>query len=194
MSLGRRVRGPYRWAVVAYDRLYRSLHGLDRPEAEVGPALRVEVRTCRRMRSLPGPTILRRGDRIGILHVNNERIAALHADGLAPLAVGLEFRRQFVASLRALARLVAGGDLGDVRAFAATTIAHAGLTRLGFTPEPRGVVWPRLVAVYQRSLLASLRPRPAPLLRGAGHHYARRLWLTRETLLARYGPGRGEAA
>ena len=182
-----------RWAVVAYDRVYRLLHGLDKPEAEIGSAIRLEIRSSRRTRTLPDGSVVKRGERIGILHLSNERLAALHDDGLAPLAVGLAFRRQFLTSLRELARLVEDGTLGDVRAVAATTIFHEGLARVGFESEPGGTLWPRLVGIYQRRLLAALRPRAVPRLRRAGYHYARRLWLSRERLLARYGPRPGDA-
>src|SRR2546422_887245 len=50
---GRRVHPWYRWAVLLYDRAYRAVHGLDRPPAQVGPALCVEVRRSRRARRLP---------------------------------------------------------------------------------------------------------------------------------------------
>src|SRR5213593_3045214 len=55
-SPGRRVHPWYRWAVVLYDRAYRVVHGLDRPPAQVGPALCVEVRRGRRARRLPDGT------------------------------------------------------------------------------------------------------------------------------------------
>lgn len=181
----------YRRLVVLYDRLYRLLRGLDDPAAEVGPALRVEVRRARRTRRLADGTQIRRGERIGILHVNNERIVALHGDGLGPMAIGLQVRRQVFASLRELAARAAAGPFADVRAFAATTIFHESLRRLGFQPEPRAPAWSRLHAAYQRALLASLHPAGALRLRRAPHGHARRVWLSREVLLARYAPDAG---
>jgi hypothetical protein len=150
----------------------------------------VEVRRNRRLRVLADGTRLSPGDRIGILHLNNERIATIHVNGRSPLAVGLEFRRQFVASLRVLAVLAApGGPFQDVEAYAATTIFHHGMTRVGFVPEPRAPAWPRAVAAYQRALLASTHPAGALRLSGALYRDARRLWLPRRVLLQRYGPG-----
>lgn len=181
-------RPAYRWAVFTYDRLYRLLHGLDRPAAQVGAALRIEVRVNRRARALPGGVAIGPGDRVGLLHLNNDQVARLHLDGLSPLAVGLQFRRHLVVSLRALAGLAAGGGpLGPVRAFAAVTIFHQGLARLGFVAEPRGLRCPGLVAAYQRALLASLHPAGQLRLTRALYPDARRLWLPREVLLARYG-------
>ena len=182
-------RSWYRWAVLGYDRLYRFVRGLDTAASEVGSAARIAVRRSHRTLQLPGGTTIRSGDRIGVLHLDNAFMAALHAEGLAPIAVGLEFRRQLVSSLHELARLAGpGGRLTDVTAFSATTIFfHQGLTRLGFAPEDRAPAWPRLVAAYQRALLASLHPAGPVRLRRSSYRRARRLWISRENLLARYG-------
>lgn len=191
-------RAVYRWAVVVYDRFYRLAHGLDRSPTEVGGALRIEVRRSLRARRLTDGTVVGRGDRIGILHLNNDRIRALHGNGLSPAAVGLECRRQVLESLHTLAVLATpSGRLADVRAFVATTIFWRGLARLGFEVEPDGLVWPRLVAAYQRALLASLRPAGPLRLRRLAYQRAHRLWISREALLTRYGTppsGAGEGA
>jgi hypothetical protein len=187
VSSGRHVHPWYRWAVILYDRAYRAVHGLDRPPAQVGPALCVEVRRSRRARQLPDGTRVAFGDRIGIIHVNNARIAAVHVNGQPPLTIGLEFRRWFVTSLRELARLAAdGGPLAEVRAFCAITIFHRGLSRLGFRPERDGIVWPGLTSAYQHALMASLHPAGPLRVWRATHARARRLWMTREELLSRY--------
>jgi len=173
---GRRVHPWYRWAVLLYDRAYRAVHGLDRPPAQVGPALCVEVRRSRRARRLPDGTRVALGDRIGVIHVNNARIAGVHVNGQPPLAIGLEFRRWFVASLHELAQLAAdGGPLADVRAFSAITIFHRGLSRLGFRAERNGIVWPGLTAAYQHALMASLHPAGPLRVWRATHARARRL-------------------
>jgi hypothetical protein len=180
---------PCRWLIALYDRVYRVLHSLDSLASEVGPAARIEVRRCHRTLHLADGTTIRRGDRIGVLHLNNDRVAALHADGRPPIAVGLEFRRQLLASLYALARLAGpGGWLSQVEAFEATTIFfHQWLRGLGFEAEHDGLAWPGLVAAYQRALLACLRP-AGPAQRGrATYRHAQRLWISREMLLARYG-------
>jgi hypothetical protein len=182
-----RVRYQYRWAVLLYDRAYRLVHGLDRPPAQVGPALSVEVRRSRRALTLPDGTPIASGERVGVLHLNNARIAAVHVNGRSPVAIGLEFRRWLLDSLRELAQLAAaGGPLADVRAFSAITTFHRGLARLGFRPERDTIVWPGLTAAYQRTLMASLRPVGPLRFRPATHVRARRLWLTREELLSRY--------
>lgn len=185
------ARPPYRWAVIAYDWLYRLHHGLGSPASAVGPVLRLELRTLRRPHRLPDGTPLAPGDRIGVLHLNNEHVSTLHLNGSSPLAVGLEFRRRLITSLRALAALAADdGPLADVRAFEATTIFHRGLSRLGFMVDADGLRWPGLVATYQRALLASIHPAGALRFQGAEYRRARRLWLTRQALLSRYAAPR----
>lgn len=186
--LDRGRSGPrYRRAVLFYDRAYRFLWGLDRPAARVGPALCVKRECTRRNVTLPDGTRIRRGDAIGVLHLANARIADVHLNGLPARLVGLELRRRLLASLAELARLAeATGPLARVRAFTAITIFHRGLARFGFQIEDGGLVFPALVGAYQRALLACLHP--AGLLRDRGENCreARRLWLTREALLARY--------
>ena len=186
----------FRWAVVGYDRVYRFVRRLDTPASEVGAAIRIEIRRSRRRVQFGGGTVVRPGDCIGVIHLNNERVAAA-CDGLTPLAVGLQVRRQFVASLQVLARLAAdGGPLDAVQAFSATTFRfHRGLGQLGFDLDARSLRWPGLVAAYQRALLESLRPGSGLRLRHSTYHRAQRVWISRGELLRRYGsqPGAGGA-
>lgn len=184
-----KLRPRYGWAVTVCDRIYRFLHSLETPASAVGSAASVEVRGSYRIVQLPQGMTIRRGDRVGVLHLNNDFVVTLHHHGLSPIAVGLEFRRQLVTSLHDLARLAGpGGRLSDVKAFSATTIFfHQGFKRLGFEAEDAAPAWPRLVAAYQRALLASLHPAGPARLRGSTYRRALRLWISRETLLTRYG-------
>ena len=176
------------WAIAAYDRAYRFLHGLDGPESEVGPVLRIEVRRSLQRLTLDDGTLVRRGDRIGVLHLNNARVAALRSDGLGPIAVGLTFRRHLLASLAALAEMtMPDGRFASVGTFSAATIFHAGLTRLGFERTRDRLLWAGLVAAYQRALLSSLRRGRPVRLNGPPYQQARRVWISRERLIALYG-------
>jgi len=163
-----------RWPIAAYDRLFRWLNGLDRPGCQVGPVLRLKVRASRRDVRLMDGTVVHRGDPIGVIHLNNERVVSLHANRLRGQTTGLEFRRQFLASLRELATLSDLGPLAGVRAFTATTILHHALGRLGFEPARGSSRGSALIGAYQRALLASVR------------RHARQLWLSREALLVRF--------
>jgi len=70
-----------------------------------------------------------------------------------------------------------------------STLSADALTALGFAPERDGLVWPGLVAAYQRALLATLHPGGGVRRGRPPWGRARRLWITREALLARYGYG-----
>jgi hypothetical protein len=182
------LRTWYGSVILAYDRVYRLLHGLDIPASEIGPVFCVDVRRSRRTRRLADGTVIRPQDLVGFLHLNNARVITLHADGLPPISVGLEFRRQLMASLEALAALVEpGGRLAQVRAFAATTIFHQGLRRFGFETEARRLRWSWLVAAYQRALLGALRAGRRARLRGATYQRAEQVWISRAELLRRHG-------
>jgi hypothetical protein len=179
-----------------YDRLYRFCRGLDGPASEVNPALRIEIRRARRPRRLCDGSVIKSGDRIGVLHLNNDCVTAFHSsDGLSAMAVGLEFKRLILTSLTHLAALaVPGGPLGDVSAFVATTIFHRGLARLGFEIDRDGAIGPVIAGAYQRALLAWLHPSALTHLRKAKYTRAERLWISGTRLRAVYGPERSGAS
>jgi hypothetical protein len=191
--------------VTAYDWSYRRLHGLDRPEAQAGPVLRIERRRLWRALRLGDGTQLDRGSPIGVVHLDNARVLALHRDGLAPDSIGFEFRRLLLRSLHAMARQAAeDGPRAALQAYSATTLFHPGLARLGFAQarDDRSL-WRGLVSGYERWLLRCLHPAGGGARRRAREE-ARRLWISRERLLALYGralaaeharqlrPGQGE--
>jgi hypothetical protein len=176
----------YRWPLALYDRAYRWAHGLDRYAARIGPIIRLEQQRQRARAILPDGTVVNRGAPIGVIHLDNAVVAALHTDGRSPQATGLEFRRLFVRSLRQLAILASpGGRLAHLQAFAATTI-FPGLRRLDFTPMP-GPIFPRVVGAYQRALLSSLHPMGHRATGVGRPHAAQRLMISQRTLIARYG-------
>jgi hypothetical protein len=178
--------------VALYDRLYRFCHGLDRAQSEVPPAMCVDRQRSRRALVLSDGLTIRRGDCIGVLHLKNDRVAALHLRALTPIALGLEFRRQLFASLEALAtECLRGGRFEELVAFTAVTILHRGLGRAGFEIEKDGVACAALVGAYQRALLASLHPDGRSRLLRLASARSERLWISRDKLLALYlTPGR----
>ncbi|HEV8457032.1 MAG TPA: hypothetical protein VGR44_01935 [Methylomirabilota bacterium] len=191
MKRGSDQRAWYRRPIELYDRLYRLWHGLDRPGSQVGPAIRLELRRRRRPLELADGTRLAPGDRIGVIHLNNEEVAALHTGASSIRTVGLRFRRLFIASLRELARRAEpGGPLADVQAFAATTIFHHGLGRLGFEPPPTENRTSVLGVFYQRALLACLHPAGSARLGAATYAQARRLWISRRRLIEGFARAR----
>jgi len=173
------------WPISAWDRIFRAIRGLDLPVARVRPLFRIEVRRRRRRTRLRDGTVLRRGERIGIIHLDNAAVVRLHRSERPDAATGLEFRRLVLASLRELARQAGpGGALGGVGAVAALTIHHRALERLGFEREA-SAAGSTVVAAYQRALVAWLFP--GARRTRAHRRHALRVWMPRERLLARYG-------
>ncbi len=186
----------YRRAVAVYERSYRLLHGLDWPAARIGPVLSVQRRRLWRALRLADGTLLRRGAQIGVLHLDNVRTVALHGDGLGSGAIGFEFRRLFLTSLRAIAaRAGDGGPLALLQAYSVTTLFHHRLPVLGFVPATGDrSICRALVSLYERALLSSLHPAGIARLRRGARGQARRLWISRQDLLARFGVTPGEQA
>ncbi len=179
----------YRSAIALYDRSYRRLYGLDQPTARIEPVLTVQrCRSWRALRLADG-TLLGRGTTFGILHLDNTRALALHGAGLDPVMIGFEFRRLFLTSLRELAaRATDGGPLGNFAAYSVTTLFHHRLPSLGFAPAPGDrPICGHLVSLYERALLSSLHPAGSARLRRGARGEARRLWISRQGLLTRFG-------
>jgi YkoP-like protein len=151
--------------------------------------LRVQQGRLWRPLRLADGTVLRRGARIGVLHLNNELALALHGNGRDPEVIGFEFRRLVLSSLRALAIQAAdGGPLARVQAYAVTTLFHHRLPLLGFAPAPGDPSLCRsLVSHYERALLSSLHPAGLARLRRGARGEARRLRIARQDVLARFG-------
>jgi hypothetical protein len=172
----------------AWDGFYRSWYGLNAPQARVGPVLLLEVRRSYRTVRLSDGDTVARGEHFGMLHLNNDALARLHRMNAGPVAIGLEFRRQLLESLHVLAALAEpGGPVAGVNAFAAITIMHRGLARLGFERDRRQLTWPGVTGAYQRALLASLHPLGGRRLLRLAHCGAERLWISRTKLRALYG-------
>lgn len=156
----------------------------------------MEWRRLRRPLRLADGTRLSRGVRVGVLHLDNVRAVALHGNGWAPSAIGFELRRLFLTSLRSVAAQAADGrPLAPLRAYSATTLFHYRLPMLGFAPATGDhPIWPHCVSLYERALLRSLHPGGAPGRRRVPRE-ARRVWISRQALLARFGASQlGSAA
>lgn len=181
------MRGDGHRAIALYDRVYRLWFRIDTPRARVPPVLRLETRIALRTRRLSDGVVVRAGHRVGMLHLDNGRVRAVHANGLSPMALGLEFRRDLIASLTGLADLL-GPDrpFADVRAVCAVTIFHRGLRRLGFEPDTVGLLFPTVTGAYQRALLAALHPAGGRRTLRLASVRAERLWMSSARLRARF--------
>ncbi len=193
---GTRVKLPSavrRWLWRGGDFLYRWVHGLTDPAAEVGPILRVQVKPYRGSPlTLGDGSLILRGDPIGVIHLNNERVSALHAKRGGSRWAGLAFRRAFQASLQALAEGARTTPrYHAVRAFTTTTIFHQGTERAGFEVRPLSrPLLGRLVAAYERGLLIQFHPLGRRRPGRQRFAEARQIWISREELLRRYAPER----
>jgi hypothetical protein len=173
----------------ALDAVYRRNHQL-RP---VPPLLHVGLeRYSDGDRRFEDGTLLRHGDPLGTLHFDNARIATL--DPASRAATGLGFTRMLFASLYRLAALSLNDpDFRQVQVYRGVGCnRHGG--NVGFLIEPLAEDdWhARFIAAYTRILVWAYTPsdatastaRPTPTV----------TWLTRDTLIARFGAARKRRA
>jgi hypothetical protein len=144
---------------------------------------------------LPDGTAIARGDPLLELHLWNER---LHADGFASLARGCGLRARLHSSLDALAEYLADAqETVDVRACHALFRFQLGERRaafvrvvrqLGFTvqPDPPSSLT-RMAAEHSYVLALQWTYNPAVLHQESRRFERLHLWMSRRSLLARYG-------
>jgi peptidoglycan-N-acetylglucosamine deacetylase len=131
-------------------------------------------------------TLVRRGDRILHLHLDNRYLAANSTPGeLNPWSL-LELARR---DLDDLAAQVASGRLGDVRAIRGVTVLAEATRRVGFEvrPLPQNVRW-ALIRRVLTMVLASYHPAGAKEL-DRGVPWPGEAWMSSRTLLRRLRPG-----
>ena len=182
--------GPWR----LYDEAYRRFHRLEDLSVDGAVFFRLgRARHRGRPLLLSDGTVVRPGDPVGSLHLHNETLAALHRAYPSAWLVGLAVLQGFKVTLRELARRAAEAprDAGLVAFYAETIfwngMAHAGFDVLPFRSRLRALV----VGVYQRALFARYHPGGAERVahgkeRGR-YREARAMWVSRASLLARYG-------
>ena len=187
-TLMERLRRLARSALRRVDDLYRLLHGLQ----AVGPVLFVGRRRYHGpARRFADGTQLNPGDVLGTLHFNNARIAAL--DAATPNAIAVRFIRLLMESMRSLAELAhEDGPFGDLAVFQGIGWWEHGKP-FGFIGEP----FPesgrkRFLAVHIGLLVWAFAPPASTAI--AARPEPRISWITRDTLIKRYGraerPGR----
>jgi hypothetical protein len=176
-----RLRCIVRSALHRVDELYRLRHRLE----PVGPVLFVgRARYDGPAKEFPDGTQLRPGDALGTLHFNNARIAALDAG--TPTAIAFSFLRLLLESLRTLAELAReGAPFGDLAVFQGIGWWRQG-EKVGFISEP----FPegrrkRFLAVHIGLLVWAFAPPASTAI--AARPEPRISWITRATLLKRYG-------
>jgi hypothetical protein len=131
-------------------------------------------------------TLVRRGDRILHLHLDNRVVAGLAERG-SPNPWSLI--EQAGRDLDVLAELVASGALGDVRAVRGVTVLARGAARLGFEirPLPRNLRW-SLIRNLSALVVASNHPGGAKEL-DRGLDWPGEVWLSSGALERRLSAG-----
>jgi hypothetical protein len=164
--------------------------------------LRIALTAYKKDFQLSDGTRVRAGDRICELHLWNEHIPPMPSDG-PDLRWGLRFYRLAVKSLRSLAAYIAAEELEDVVALGgqmaflekenppvlATAAPQLGFDLVNLTAE--GGRWLRFTHFWENifswALMWTFNPGSL-----RGKRFLRlqryRLWMSRRTLLQRYGP------
>lgn len=186
--------------VVAFDQFQRRRLGIREFSDDPDCILRISLTRSRIAAELADGTVVRRGDRIGVIHLWNERIPRIPAAG-PDLEWARAASRAAIHSLRLLAcYLLAAPDFDGIRAFGGefgfvyTPVTLRFLQRLGFEvfdPHPPRGLWEWIVATATRVWAWLLRRafNPASLRgRTLNDVHCRPVWITRSTILRLYGP------
>ncbi len=188
--------------VLGLDRLLQHQARVEEFTQDEECILRIALTTYKKDFALSDGTKVRAGDRICELHLWNEHIPPIPLEG-PDLSWGVRFYRLAVKSLRSLAAYIAADERQDVAALGgqmaflekedppvlATVTARLGFDLINLTAE--GGRWRRFTHfwenLYSWALMWTFNPGS---LRGKGFLRLQRyrLWMSRRTLLERYGP------
>jgi hypothetical protein len=166
-----------------------------RPIADGSYVFRLGIIRHRGLRvTLGDGTIVAPGDPVAELHLDNRRVAALHAEGRA----GLRYRREVFRFLPVLAReLRTRPEYRAINAVCGASLFWEEAVLAGFENRrlPAFTRW--WLTWWERFLLARFHPAGRRRLEQGGRTEIRLLWISRRTLLERYdrdGPPRGTPA
>ncbi len=190
-----------RWAIRRLDALLRSARGVYEFSSDPDCLLRLALGNSGREVVLADGTRIAAGERIGELHLWNERVPPMPQAG-PDLCWAVTMRLGLVYSLQLLAAHVENDpDWEDVRAFRGETAVDAQrgethpFTHLGFELQPLELVGPlkRFTDFWENLYTWWLIWTFNPASLRSKHFWGlqrRQLWLSRATLLTRYGPNR----
>ena len=189
--------------VKGIDFLLRRSQGVREFSHEGGCILRLGLGRAGADLTLSDGTLVRRGDMVGQLHLWNERLPVMSAEG-ADLAWARTFYTHFARSLKYVSLYIERATAFEaIQAFCAETAfaladiesARRFARSMGFDflRRPGATTWQGRFAefwdnFYVRMLIWTFNPAS---LRGKGLSQLRRyqLWISREKLLARYRQG-----
>jgi hypothetical protein len=129
-------------------------------------------------------SVLRPGDLAGELHIDNRRAAQLHTQGKG----GIRYRREVFRMLSVLARdLKTRPEYAEVRAVGGPTLFWEEATFAGFEHWPVPPLRRWWLTWWERFLLARYHPAGRARLAEGHRTELRQTWMSRRTLLERYG-------
>jgi hypothetical protein len=131
-------------------------------------------------------TVVRRGDLVGELHVDNRRAAALHEGRKA----AFRYRREVFRALPALARdLRTRPEYEPIQAVGGPSLFWEEAILAGFEHRPLPAFSRWWLGWWERFLLARYHPAGRARLAEGNRREIRQIWITRRTLLERYDKG-----
>lgn len=132
-------------------------------------------------------TVVKRGALVGEIHVDNRRAAALHEGGRG----GLRYRREVFRALPALARDVrTRPEYRAIEIIGGPSLFWEEARLLGFEHWRLPAVTRWWLTRWERFLLARYHPAGRRRLAEGNRKELRQIWMTRRTLLERYGKDR----
>jgi hypothetical protein len=138
-------------------------------------------------------TVVNPGDLVGELHLDNQRAAALHAEGSG----GFRFRHELFRVLPALATdLCTRAEYREINAVSGASLfwrsaSLAAKTGFEHRPFPPFTRW--WLGTWERILLAGYHPDGQRRLRKGRRTETRQVWITRRTLLRSNERAMGDA-
>lgn len=180
-----------------WEKLFARLYHVRKIEGgEKGGILRWNPRRHRgAAQTLDDGTVVRDGDVVGEIHFDNERVLELSAATSNEAGAALAVARAMAESLGDLAQAVEDGRIGpEVKCFWGLSVFHRGAARMGFQVEPVKGFYRREVIGRFEKLVVSVYHQEGVrrLARGRAGLVPMEIWLSRTTLLERYGGGRRE--
>jgi peptidoglycan-N-acetylglucosamine deacetylase len=129
-------------------------------------------------------TVVRPGDLVAELHLDNPRAAGLHTQGRA----GFRYRREVFRALPALAReFSTRPEYRSLPAVCGASLIWAEAERAGFENRRYPLFTRWWLTWWERHLLVQYHPAGRKRLTEGQRTEVRQIWMTRRTLLARYG-------
>jgi len=132
-------------------------------------------------------TVVRRGALVGEVHVDNRLAASLHEGGKG----ALRYRREVFRALPVLAgELRARPEYREIEMVGGPSLFWDEARLVGFEHWPISAFGRWWLAAWERFLLARYHPAGRRRLAQGNRREIRQIWMTRATLLERYGGGR----